>query len=170
MKALRISTLAVLAGIAVSAASVPTGARAGVLKDAATAAATGAAQGLTQSTSTIVATAVRVTLTPAPDAPSAVQVAAPAIPPATVCRLAGDEAAFVARWRDKGMTETDQNTGIAAKPIHTQADEDFQVRMTRTIYTVYHDDRYQRGVSPVVIGAMVRDDCLERLQVYARVQ
>jgi len=85
--------------------------------------------------------------------------------PSLMCTLKGSEAVFVAKMRAKGMTEQEQNAGIAAKPVNTQDDQDFEVRMTRTIYTVYHDDRYQRNVAPDLIGAMIADDCFDRLAV-----
>jgi hypothetical protein len=89
----------------------------------------------------------------------------PGVSPAKMCNILGSEAVMIAKARVDGFTEVQMNQGIASKPVQTQADEDFEVRMTRMVYRVFHDDRFQRGVAPDLIGSMVEDECYDRLPV-----
>jgi hypothetical protein len=132
-----------------------TGAHAGFLKDAARAAADGAAQGVAAAAATITQ--------PAATAPAS------DIPPALYCKLVGADATAYASMRARGMTEVAGNTAVSQAQV-SPIDPGFQVRALRVIYTVYHDDRYQRGMSPEMVGAMMREDCLDRLPAYERTE
>lgn len=87
----------------------------------------------------------------------------PNVSPQTLCKIKGREAMIVAKYRDKGESEAWQKEQISSRPVDTQEDEDFQVRMIKMVHKVYNTPQYF-NVAPHLVAAMVEDECFNRLQ------
>jgi hypothetical protein len=83
-----------------------------------------------------------------------------AAPPDKICVSAGQEAAFVAKWRDQGWSAADQRQGISQtmKNEGDRADWEYGARMERMINYVYYSPQYT-GLDPRLVGTMVREQC-----------
>lgn len=88
----------------------------------------------------------------------------PMVSPKALCAIKGREAKIVAEYRDKGRSEAWQKEQISSRPVDTQDDEDFEVRMIKMVHKVYNTPQYF-NVAPHIVAAMVEDECFNQLPV-----